>query len=80
MRDVGGGPHQGSRPDFALVISDDDPRLSRQDQIKFVRAGVQVNRLRLSGFEAIQSYEEPGAQRDVDFGCLLTAEDGRRLE
>jgi hypothetical protein len=74
MRQVGGGPHDGSLTDFARFISYDDARLSRKDQIKFVGTTMGVDPLKLSGLEAVEPHEQVMPREEIGFGRLVGGE------
>lgn len=64
-------PDQRSLTGIPQFLSHNHPRLSRDDQIKFVRPGMSVDLLGLSGLKAVQPYEQPGACKEVEFGGMF---------
>jgi hypothetical protein len=76
MRDIRGSPHHRSRIDISGLIAHNHARLSGYDHVQFVRTGMQVDFLRLSGFEAIESYKEKVAPEQVRLGRCVGCELG----
>ncbi len=68
---IGRGPDDGPGADITRVITDDHPRLSRDDQIKFVRPGMHVNLLRLARLKAIEPDEQLAACEEIGLGRLV---------
>jgi hypothetical protein len=60
--------------DFPCFLADDDARLSRKDQIKFVGTTMGVDALRLSGLEAVESHEQMPSREEIGFGRLVGGE------
>jgi len=73
---IRGRPHYKSGPNFTGVASHRHPRLSRHDQIKFVRPGMHVSLLRLSRLEAVQAHKHLPTRKQVSLGALVTTERG----
>ncbi len=80
MRKVCRRPDQSAGSDLALLIAYHHPRLSREDEIKFVGPGVDVGALRLPGLKTVQPDKQVLARYDVDLGRFLFAEDGQSIE
>ena len=79
---VGRRPDQGSGSGFAGLASHHHARVPREDQVKFVRAGMGVELLGLAGLETVEALEHRAAAREVRLGGLGGVENGAltRLE
>jgi hypothetical protein len=80
VRQIGGSPDDRSFAYLSRVVSYCDARLSRKDQIKFVRAAVGVQPLGLSWLEAIESHEEMMSDEQICLGELVGSEAGLSVD
>ena len=70
VRHTCGGQEEVSRPCFEYLVSDGEPRLSRDDEIEFVGPVMRVNRLLLTRLEAIEPYEQVAGAEAVELGQI----------
>ena len=66
MRLIGRGPDERPRLHEARFVAHDHPRLSAQEQVKFVRAAVDMRRLPLTRLERIQPEEQRRPAHQID--------------
>ena len=80
MGQLGRRPYQSAGSNLPLLITNHHPRLSREDEIKFVGPGMDMNALCLAGLETVQSDKQVLARDDIDLGSFLPAEDDQSIE
>jgi aspartate ammonia-lyase len=75
-----GSPDDRPGAYLTRLTPDGHARLSRDDQIKFVRPAVHVNFLRLPRLEAVETYEQKATQKEVGLGRLALIECGYGID